>query len=425
MLATVTALVVRLEAEVTRGFIWQSCNKLRRMCLALNAKAHANEDSRMSATLSITPLVVPDSLDADDAAEFIAYGRLDRLICDEATGLADLALDTAQMLQEWRDSTDAVHCGLVARRNDDIVGMVTVRYPQETDAHAAEVDLLVPRAHWGKGIERALLGRAESDALSRGRTVVQTWTLHRPLESDRMIEPRTRRGRVPANEHSDLLFSLGYEFQQIERVSEFDLRADPAPLRRALDDALTFAGSDYRVIEWTAPTPPEWRDGFASVLGRLLTDAPTGEMDFAAEKWDSARVERRDAQFAAAGQTFGVVVVQHIPTGEIVAFNELLIGADRSGLTHQYGTLVAQHHRGHRLGTIVKCANLLRWRELMPHSRAVSTFNAEENRPMLRINEALGFVAVSYSGVWQKKLEPHGAVNAAAGTVDSSGSTGS
>jgi hypothetical protein len=183
-----------------------------------------------------------------------------------------------------------------------------------------------------------------------------------------------------------------------------DLRADAEPLRRALAEARSVAGADYRLVEWMLPTPPELRDGFAAVLARLSTDAPSGEMDFVAEEWDADRLIRREEQLTSAGQAMSVAAVQHVPTGELVAYNELLIGADRGGVTHQFGTLVSREHRGHRLGMIVKCANLLRWRERMPSSSVVSTFNAEENRPMLSINEAIGFLPVSYAGAWQKKI---------------------
>lgn len=354
--------------------------------------------------LTISALIVPTSLDDADGADFRAYGDLNRQICDELVGLPDIAPDAAQLLAGWQDSTDTLHTGFVARLGDEIVGMITIDYAQEEDAHAAEIDLMVPERLWGRGIEDALLSLAETEARAHGRSLVQTWTLHRPVEAERMIVPRTGWGRIPAIPLSDALEARGYEFEQVERNSEFDLHSDPAPLRAALSAAQTAAGPDYRVIQWMAPTPASHRDGYAAILARLSTDAPSGDMDFVAEVWDADRVVRREHRLTGAGQALSVVVVEHVPSGAIVAYNELLVGADRTGITHQLGTLVVSEHRGHRLGTIVKCANLLHWQDRMPLSQAVSTFNAEENRPMLSINEALGFTPVSYAGAWQKRL---------------------
>lgn len=354
--------------------------------------------------ITIAPLHVPANLDDVDAAEFRLLGELGRQVCDEHVGLPDLSPSAAELLTSWQDPTDSLQLGFVARIDDRVVGMVTLAYAQENGAQTAEFDILVLEAHAGLGVEQALLARAEEDATSRGRSILQTWTLHRARDEERMLVPATGWGRIPATPLSDAIAAAGYTLEQVERNSEYDLRSDDEPVRRMLDEATAFAGADYRVRSWSMPTPPELRDGFAAVLARLSTDAPSGDMDFVAEQYDAERVTRREATLTGAGQLVSVVAVEHVPTGELVAYNELLIAADRSGVTHQFGTLVAAAHRGHRLGMIVKCANLLRWRELVPTSPVVSTFNAEENRPMLDINEAIGFVPVSYAGAWQKRL---------------------
>lgn len=353
--------------------------------------------------VTITPLIIPTSLEAPDAGDFRAFGELNRLVCDDETGLPDLAPTAAQMLPSWQDSTDSLRRGFVARRGEDIVGMVTSTYAQEEGSRAAEFDILVRTVHTGTGVAERLLAVAEDDAREHGRDVLQTWTLHRAITTENMLVPRTGWGAIPRTPLAALLERNGYALEQVERNSELDLQGDRAPLERALADALAVAGSDYRLVVWELPTPPALRDGYAEVLSRLVTDAPSGGMEFDAETWDAARVVRRDARMTSAGQLVSVAAVEHVPSGALVAYNELVIGEDRSGVTHQFGTLVSADHRGHRLGMVVKCANLLRWREAAPLSPRVSTFNAEENRPMLAINEALGFRAVSYGAAWQKR----------------------
>ncbi len=355
-------------------------------------------------TLTISPLIVPKSVDAADAADFLAYAELNRQICDEEVGLPDLAQKAVDMIPGWLDDTDEISRGFVARRGGDIVGMVTVSLAQDSGASTAEFDLMVPREHWGQGIEETLLARAEDEARLAGRRVLQTWTLHRPVEGERMLTPKTGWGKVPATELTALLEASGFSFEQVERNSGFDLHGDDSALKNALAEAQAAAGTEYHELSWSLPTPVGIRAGYAAVLARLSTDAPTGDLEIDEQQWDAERVVRRDARLTGGGQLVSVSAVEHISSGTIVAYNELLIGADRTEVTHQMGTLVLKEHRGHRLGTIVKCANLLRWRDLAPQSPWVSTFNAEENRPMLDINEAIGFVPVSYAGAWQKKL---------------------
>ncbi|MEE3703960.1 hypothetical protein V2H43_11160 [Pasteurella multocida] len=51
----------------------------------------------------------------------------------------------------------------------------------------------------------------------------------------------------------------------------------------------------------------------------------------------------------------------------------------------------------------MKLDNLVRLREVRPELVRVVTWNAEENRPMLSVNEASGFRPVAYEAQWQWK----------------------
>ncbi|MCR2763656.1 GNAT family N-acetyltransferase [Microbacterium sp. zg.B48] len=354
---------------------------------------------------TVSRLLVPESLDGPDADPFLEMVRIGNAVCLADAGHDYLREDPDEVFGFWQDQTDWTQIGYVAEREGRILGVIKIMIANQDEVTSAEFDLMVDPEHRGEGAEQVLLEVVEDRARARGIRTVQTWTLHRPDAAGPRIASPTGYGSIPADDPQvTLLRAGGFTLEQVERNSVFDLHGDFDLVEEMLAAAQSAAGSDYRLLMWTSPTPPEHLGGFAYAISRMSTDAPTGGLVIEEQHWDADRVQRRDARLKAQGLTVSVAAAQHVPTGTIAAYNELVIAEDRTGATQQYGTLVVKGHRGRRLGTVVKCANLLRWRELVPESPRVSTFNAEENRHMLDINEAIGFVPASYAGAWQKVL---------------------
>ncbi|MBW9092922.1 GNAT family N-acetyltransferase [Microbacterium jejuense] len=354
--------------------------------------------------ITIQPVTVPAAVDAAEARVFLEMVRIANAVCLHDAGHDYLHEEPEEMLGMWQDQTDWTQLGFAALRGDEVRGVVKMMISNQPDAGAIEFDLMVDPPYRGQGLEELLLAEVEREARERGISTIQTWTLHRPDTAGERLESPTGWGSVPADAEARRQQAHGFTLEQVERNSVFDLTGDFSIVERMLHDAEAAAGDDYRAVVWTSPTPPEYVEGFAYTLSRMSTDTPQGGLVVDEQHWDAARVTRRDARLQAQGLTVSVAAVLHVPTGRVVAYNELAIADDPSGATQQFGTLVVKEHRGHRLGTIVKCANLLRWRTIAPLSPRVSTFNAEENRHMLDINEAIGFVPASYAGAWKKVL---------------------
>jgi len=105
---------------------------------------------------------------------------------------------------------------------------------------------------------------------------------------------------------------------------------------------------------------------------------------------------------AADGRLTMTVAARHEPTGRLVGFSELSLPGNRSRSVQQLDTLVLAEHRGHRLGMLLKVANLRALQMGGSIPSQVHTFNAEENRHMLDVNEAIGFRPVGHAGCWRK-----------------------
>ena len=354
--------------------------------------------------INFRTVVIPDSIDAENAADFLAMTDVRNAVYRHTAGHDDHSMSAAELLPHYQPEPYEVRMSWLVLEDDRPVGRVGVDLPIETESRVANMLIELLPDVWGRGIGTRALELVEGVARDHGRTVLQSWAEH-PDRPGRPLEPPTGFGSIPADDPGARFYVRhGFTLEQIERNSAFDLRAPFDEVDRLFEQARA-ASAGYRLVSWEPPTPAEFAEGYAWMKSRMVTDAPSAAIEFDEEVWDAERVARNDARAIDGGRLFLVTAAQHIETGELCAFNELAIGPDRTAASHQEDTLVLSEHRGHRLGMLVKCAGLRAWREIVPDSPRVITYNAEENRPMLDINEAIGFVPIAYDGAWKKTLD--------------------
>ncbi|NLP85676.1 GNAT family N-acetyltransferase [Microbacterium sp. CFH 90308] len=353
--------------------------------------------------IEFRPLVVPDSIDSADAADFVEMVRVRNLIYREISGHDDESIAPDELLPHYLPSRYQQRHAWIVVEDGAVIGRIGVDLPHEEGSKVAFWLIELLRANWGRGIGSAAYDLVERVARENGRTVLQSWAEHPAADGPR-LSPPTGFGDIPEDHIARFFVRQGYTLEQVERASAFDLTGSFTEVERLLNEAAA-ASADYRVVQWFAPTPPEFADGYAWMKSRMSTDAPAAALEFDEEAWDAARIAEHDAKYTGSGRTLQVTAAQHIATGALCAFNELVVGKDRTEASHQEDTLVLKEHRGHKLGTLVKCAGLMSWREVAPRSPRIITYNAEENRPMLDINEAIGFAPIAYTGAWKKVLD--------------------
>ncbi|KZE91092.1 GNAT family N-acetyltransferase [Microbacterium sp. TNHR37B] len=352
------------------------------------------------------PLHIPARAADSDAADFAEMTRVRNEVYREIIGNDDDARTAAELLPHFHPNPDERRFMWIVVASGEVVGRVGVDLPQEQGSRSAFWLIELLRSHQGRGIGTAAYALVERTAREHGRSVLQSWAFHAHDTSDagERLQPPTGFGTIPVDRAARFFLANGYTLEQVERRSDLDLAASAETVDRLLVDAER-ASAGHRVVQWQAPTAAEHRDGYAWMKSRMSTDAPVAGLEIDEERWDADRVLRHEARWRDAGMTVLITAAQHIDSGRLVAFNELVIGSDLTRPTHQEDTLVLREHRGHRLGQLVKCAALRAWRDIAPSSPKVTTYNAEENRPMLDINEAIGFRPVGYEGAWKKILD--------------------
>jgi GNAT superfamily N-acetyltransferase len=258
-----------------------------------------------------------------------------------------------------------------------------------SNRHLAMLSVHVHPDHRRRGFGSAVLARLEAEAIEAGRTTCYVET-NLPPGAD-----------VEESGQYKFADPRGYRLALLEQRRQLDLPAkiDLVPLA----DEAAGHHRGYRVVAFQGGVPDDYLKGFAALMAVLDMEAPTGDVEVEAGDPDPELVRQREAVRLDRGEAaFGAVALS--PDGEVVAATRIWEESGDKSKLSQGGTIVRRDHRGHRLGLAVKIANL---RQLGSSHSCVTTWNALANRPMIAINEALGFRVIEQGAGYQKVFPVH------------------
>lgn len=257
----------------------------------------------------------------------------------------------------------------------------------DNDANAtAEVRVLDGHRRLGYGTQMLTHLRSRARAAGRRRLFGE---VVEPLDGDEMPP-----GVAFAKAHGGrpVLF-------EIRRV--LDMRILDGSRLAALEQDARARADGYSLVQWVDRAPDDIVDDLAMLKGRMSTDVPLEDMEWDAEKYDASRVRALEEVIAARRRSVVATAARHDATGRLVGYTDIGVNIDRPRVAYQWDTIVLHEHRGHRLGLLMKVANIDLLRRTIDSVEIVNTWNAAVNEHMIAVNEAMGFRAAERERQWE------------------------
>lgn len=294
----------------------------------------------------------------------------------------------AKLVADRETERDLAFSGLV---DGTVVSVGFMHLSMHDNTEQAFVEVHTHPAHRRRGHGSTMLAHLEQVAREHGRTVLVTEVTY----------PYEARPDGAGTGYVAFARRHGFEFALAEVQRVLELPADEEQLQGLVAEAGPHhAGYTFRQFE--GAVPDDIVESFAEIVGTLVTEAPSGDLEQETEVFDVARIRADEEVFAASGRhKFTTAALD--AAGDVAAYTDLVLPRYDPGHVYQWGTLVRPQDRGHRLGLAVKARNLL---FAQPHlGRAtLVTFNAEVNSHMIGVNERMGFRPVERMGQFQKRL---------------------
>lgn len=271
-----------------------------------------------------------------------------------------------------------------AYEGNRVVAAARMVLQDRDNTHLCEFDIIVDPVERRRGLGRRLLDVVIDRTRQEGRRTL----LANPWNSSPGPAFLAANG-----------FTLGYEETQREQ----DLMTLDRDRLEAERRAAEAAAADYEILRIEGATPPELLPAVA-VLTASMNDAPTEGLDVEDEVFDADRIAAFEQGQLAQDRRLHRLLARHRAGGELAGLTMVAVDAEQPWSALQYDTSVARPHRGHRLGLLLKADMLRHLAEVEPQLRSLTTWNADSNAHMLRVNELLGYRPIATASGWQRQL---------------------
>ncbi|WP_030161366.1 GNAT family N-acetyltransferase [Glycomyces sp. NRRL B-16210] len=273
-----------------------------------------------------------------------------------------------------------------------LLGQYWIYLPAKENRHYAEIELAVDPAHRRRGVGSALLDHMIDLARREGRTELVVLT--RAAWEDGPSRPDTG---------AKFLERRGFKaaLTEVDRnlpIASID-PAEEALMRREAEAA----ARDYEVVSWVGRCPDRYLESLGRIESLIFSEIPLGEIDLRPRTVDAEFIRTRERRAEVMGDNLIRTIAVRRDTGEVAA-NTVLFTHEGQSHVQQGITIAAPAHRGHRLGLLVKLANLRLLRERFPHTTHIWTGNADTNANMAAINDRLGFRPVDARVSYRRDL---------------------
>ena len=295
---------------------------------------------------------------------------------------ADLAHRPYDLYWPWESAwathsegrTDMRSVLLGAFEGDTMWGAGQVDFPVHDNPHLTFAEFFVHPDRQRRGIGRALVEAGWQQMCAAGRRTMTVEVFAPPEQPSAGLRCAQ---------------ALGFTEAITDVMKVVDLKGTEASwVGLATDAARHHAG--YQLLTWHDLVPPELVPGYCVLNEAFVDEAPMGDLDVEAERWDPQRVREQEARNARSGRHV-VATFALDADGTVVGATEVMVNENVRWRGMQSGTLVLPGHRGHRLGLAMKLANHAAVRERWPEVEVLFTGNAGVNAPMNAVNERLGY----------------------------------